>query len=604
MTDINAALFAADSDEEEDEKPMVQTTVSAPQVAPSTEQSNSRLSMRQEIPVVKIQTSLKRGEEQKQLPKKMNIDGAQAVRFNVQQDPRQAQQQHRQNLYQMNTREVHPVVSFKGSSSAGGSRGQEHYKGQHHQQQQGDLALLLKDICQLINSETRSRFKAFVQDLKQQRDSGKIDSLTAVLIAKGPEIVGNEIWAKALNNQKYHRQRAAARSYQQPSARSREPESQSYQQNHHAQYRKRGPAELSQLKNNTQESQQRGGSIGAFSLSSRLLASSNQQYRGQQRSSMQIAVSSQPRPGDAFAEAKAKKQKIEEIDIISEAELFKGTEPKPHVQQAITSATHWDFLHHEAAWTKLRQATDAVSTDPPLIALDDALKSSSNQNLRVELPRHEAKRAASCLVLSRATWIFVTEALEALCVLSRRRTNDEAKRITAISASRPCALGIQWEPRQQTILSHRLRCAWRAALFDTMLDDDLAHHELKNIQPPGIPRLLSPTAFDCIQDDDQRKNNPANLLLTWSQADRLARKRQLEPELQALGSAHAVAQRSRSNAESQAKRVKIEHKRISIADPSSTIQPPPPSTKHTICKQDVIAFLASRPRFNALLFTS
>jgi len=93
----------------------------------------------------------------------------------------------------------------------------------------------------------------------------------------------------------------------------------------------------------------------------------------------------------------------------------------------------------------------------------------------------------ACELLSRATQVFLRDACEALAVLSKRRRNEEARRV---AANPRCGLKLRWLGRDVDahVASARFRARKDGLLLDAMVDHDLL------TAPPENPKAAAPAS--------------------------------------------------------------------------------------------------------------
>mmetsp|Transcript_7954 Transcript_7954/g.24566 ORF Transcript_7954/g.24566 Transcript_7954/m.24566 type:complete len:574 (+) Transcript_7954:56-1777(+) len=571
--DVQSALFA-DSDESGDEekaevpqpspaKPIIRIANAAPVAANAAPMAANAAPMAANAAPMPGSPAALDAQHQQQLRQQQQEQQLrQQQQLRRQQQPQQPPQQQQRPPPQQQLEREHQPVRFNVSSQqqlqqqspsqAQDAANQPVSPPQSQQQQQqrqraaqaqGDLTQLLKDVCALLGHEQRNRFRRFVQQLKAQRDAGKIASLTKALLEQGPRVVGQTVWARAVEAQRQRRaggsDQAARQRYQQ-----------ALEQNRHH--------ELQELRRQAGEHQRKDPGRPFLSPDNAALGSRQPQQRGD----LELEPA---KPGDSLADDV--KRSADVAAILPEADALAGTST---TTQRLPASNFGDFLGAEAAWVRLRRGVQK-SSNPRLAALG---ATPEKNVVRLETPRQNASRATTCLLLSRATWIFAKEALEALTVLARRRANDEAKRL---AASQKTALDVKWQPPHAKIALHALRfqCEFRAAFLDAMLDYDV----LKN---------------GCDVEDD---------CATLGEAARLARKRDLV-QLYASNPASAMPQArlGLADAHQTAKRLKADQARLRSADDARLVVAPVPAKKHVITKADVVHYLASIPRFNNLLF--
>eukprot|EP00635_Sarcinochrysidales_sp_CCMP3193_P008330 CAMPEP_0118909314 /NCGR_PEP_ID=MMETSP1166-20130328/11948_1 /TAXON_ID=1104430 /ORGANISM="Chrysoreinhardia sp, Strain CCMP3193" /LENGTH=205 /DNA_ID=CAMNT_0006848735 /DNA_START=109 /DNA_END=722 /DNA_ORIENTATION=+ len=201
--DVKSALFEDSDESGDEEKAAVALSQTQPQVALSQTQPpvGAYVAPPQPAkPIIRIQQSVEPKAPQAPHGPQGLPAPARALPLPSQQGPPRPPPPSRRAPGDAHQPVRFAVSSQNGAmSSPGGGEQRPH---RSSAQAQGDLTQLLKDVCALLGPEQRQRFRAFVQGLKKQRDAGQIDSLTRALLERGPRVVGQQVWQRAVEMQR------------------------------------------------------------------------------------------------------------------------------------------------------------------------------------------------------------------------------------------------------------------------------------------------------------------------------------------------------------------------------------------------------------------
>ena len=408
------------------------------------------------------------------------------------------------------------------------------------------LQTLLQDVVQQLDKDARVQFRNFVQDLKKQRDSGAIPSLSDALLKGGAAVVGMEVWNRACAKQMSQRGRGAS-----------------------------GAG---------------GGGVGDEERERARLEQQRRLEHEEKRRRLEREAAERALQLEAAPEGSSLAEEVQQqTDLLSNGDLNIQAEAAALSKRATsghdaeTDYSRWDSVNlvdEPTASRRLQLAAErcvhlpgvAAKKQPAEVNTARARRGAKGAKGAVarSLPSgltHDddnAQRPAREL-LSRAAQLYARDALEALVVLSQRRRNEEARRIATNPET--CGLAVRWLDRdvEKHVVNSRRACEKRDALLDAMVDHDI-------LNSPPVPHDEPPATS------------------TWARA-----KRAREMELDRTQGLDGLGYRL----ERGIVKVKAEEDRD---EKRSKLTKQIPEQPDKITKADVKHLLRSRRQFSKLLF--